>query len=382
MASVQSAVPSEGRIPELDGLRGLAILLVILCHYIANSQHASLGFWLHHLLSAFTVGWSGVDLFFVLSGFLIGGILLDARGSPSYFGTFYLRRVHRILPIYYAWLILYIGVVVGAVLFFHGRSSITGRDLAAVPYYFVFLQNVIYAPTPFQWEWLVVTWSLAVEEQFYLLAPPLIRFLSVRRLVIVLGTVICAAPLLRLFAFRYLTKHDYLAQMAMPCRADALALGILAAVAWRWPAFRGFLKRHPGVLQRTFAYMMIGLTVLLWWLVRPISVVTVTIGYSWLAGFYTCLLLLVLSQPEGVVAQVMRWRWLRELGGISYGVYLIHLTINMLAHKVLLNSPPSISNLEGLGVTMLALCVTLFLAGLSWRFFEKPLIRRGHRYTY
>jgi peptidoglycan/LPS O-acetylase OafA/YrhL len=76
---VSPALNLSGRIPELDGLRGLAILLVILCHYLGNPDHAPLGFWPHRFLAGFAAGWSGVDLFFVLSGFLIGGILLDAR---------------------------------------------------------------------------------------------------------------------------------------------------------------------------------------------------------------------------------------------------------------------------------------------------------------
>jgi peptidoglycan/LPS O-acetylase OafA/YrhL len=97
---VSSPIPS-GRIPELDGLRGFAILLVIICHYVANADHARLGFWPHHILNILAIGWSGVDLFFVLSGFLIGGILLEARTAPNYFRAFYMRRVHRILPIYY-----------------------------------------------------------------------------------------------------------------------------------------------------------------------------------------------------------------------------------------------------------------------------------------
>ena len=83
------------RIPEFDGLRGLAILLVILCHYVGNPGHSPLGFLPNRFLLAFTVGWSGVDLFFVLSGFLIGGILLDARNISNYFRAFYMRRVFR-----------------------------------------------------------------------------------------------------------------------------------------------------------------------------------------------------------------------------------------------------------------------------------------------
>src|SRR5712692_4347025 len=85
---------ASSRIPELDGLRGLAILLVVICHYLGTSEHAPLGYYPSRFLSALSIGWSGVDLFFVLSGFLIGGILLDARNSPRYFQGFYLRRVH------------------------------------------------------------------------------------------------------------------------------------------------------------------------------------------------------------------------------------------------------------------------------------------------
>src|SRR5580704_97642 len=105
---VRSYDPGNRRIPELDGLRGLAILLVIICHYVAGASHPPLGFVADHLITILDLGWSGVDLFFVLSGFLIGGILLGSRNSPNYFRTFYLRRAHRILPVYYSWILLYV----------------------------------------------------------------------------------------------------------------------------------------------------------------------------------------------------------------------------------------------------------------------------------
>jgi peptidoglycan/LPS O-acetylase OafA/YrhL len=107
-----SGADAKARIPELDGLRGLAILLVIVCHYVGNPEHSPLGFLAHRFLLAFTIGWSGVDLFFVLSGFLIGGILLDARDSPNYFRAFYMRRVFRILPIYYLWTLFFVITVI------------------------------------------------------------------------------------------------------------------------------------------------------------------------------------------------------------------------------------------------------------------------------
>jgi len=380
---------SQQRTPELDGLRGMAILLVILCHYIGNAQHAQLGFFLDHLFTCMTAGWSGVDLFFVLSGFLIGGILLDARESPRYFKTFYLRRVHRILPLYYSWILLYV-LVVSVIVFLVHRPvyvlpegvRITTRDFYAVPNYLVFIQNMLYSPTRFEWIWLIVTWSLAVEEQFYLVAPPLIRYVSLKVLVILLASTIFVAPILRYVSFVYLTDFQRLYQFAMPCRADALSLGILAAIAWRWDPFRAFLAKHPAVLPRAVIYLGLLVFAEVWWLVRPPNLVTVTIGYTSLAFLYVCLLLLVLSQTSSTAAHVTRYAWLRALGGISYCVYLIHMAINSLAHRILLHDEPRIYDWKGVIITGGALVLSISLASLSWKFVEKPLLRRGHRFSF
>src|SRR5664279_3497955 len=103
---------STKRIPELDGLRGVAILMVVLCHYIASSDLSGFSEYPRRFCRLFSIGWSGVDLFFVLSGFLIGVILLESRDSTRYFSTFYLRRTHRILPIYYGWLLFFTAFIV------------------------------------------------------------------------------------------------------------------------------------------------------------------------------------------------------------------------------------------------------------------------------
>lgn len=371
-----------GRVPELDGLRGLAISLVIVCHYVGGAVHAPLGFWMHHLLSVLAVGWSGVDLFFVLSGFLIGGILLDERKSPRYFSTFYARRVYRIFPIYYLWLGIFALLAAGALWLAPGRYAVETKDLTQLPYYLLYLQNMRYALTPFQWIWLSVMWSLAVEEQFYLVAPPLIRFFSERKvLVILLGTML-VVPVLRLIALRFLPDGTFVAVLATPCRADALAAGVLLAIVWRKQWFRDFLASRPGFLKRSLLILALGFAALLWWLAHPINVVTVTIGYTWLAIFYSCLLLTAISQPQGRLASIMRVKWLRRLGMISYCVYLVHATINQFAHRLILHDAPEVYNLAGVGVTLLALAMSLAVASMSWKFFEKPLLMRGHRYQY
>jgi peptidoglycan/LPS O-acetylase OafA/YrhL len=376
-----SLTRSAYRVPELDGLRGFAIALVIVCHYVGNAGHAPLGFWTDRVLSALSVGWSGVDLFFVLSGFLIGGILIEVRGSPHYFRAFYMRRVFRILPIYYLWILLYAAVVLAMLAFFPGRSIVSASDLLRVPYQLLFLQNIFIGMASFPWTWFVVTWSLAVEEQFYLVAPVLIRFASRRVLVRILIAVICLAPVIRFLIYRS-TGNPFSASMPMPCRADALSWGILLAVAWRSDAFRAFLQANEDLLRRSFTVLLLGFAALLWWLAHPAGMVTLTIGLSWVAAFYACLLLLVVSQTDTSIASFFRWSKLQSLGTISYCVYILHDTVNLFSHRLLLQASPQIYNWEGIAVTMLALCLTLSASCLSWRFFEKPLLRRGHAYSY
>jgi peptidoglycan/LPS O-acetylase OafA/YrhL len=376
------ALNLSGRIPELDGLRGLAILLVILCHYVGGVDHGPAGFWARRFFATIAIGWSGVDLFFVLSGFLIGGILLDARNSPHYFRAFYMRRVFRILPIYYVWTLLFAVTVLISLAYFPSRLGVTSADLQRVPIQLLFLQNVFIGMPPFQWTWFVVTWSLAIEEQFYLLAPPLIRFFSLRKFVTFLGATVVLAPLLRILIFRYWSPGTYLCAYLMPCRADALSCGMLLAVAWRDSRFREFVHLRGAILRRLLVVLLLGLGGLLWWLAHPMNAVTLVIGLSWLAFFYSALLLTVVSQPAGWLAGVMRWKWLRWLGGVSYCVYLLHDTFKFFAHRIFLHAEPQIYSAKGVGVSLFALALTLAVATLSWRYFEKPLVRRGHGYSY
>ncbi len=379
----RAAAPvASGRVPELDGLRGLAILLVFLSHYLSGSEHSQLPSRLRQMISATSVGWSGVDLFFVLSGFLIGGILLEARNSPNYFRTFYLRRVHRILPIYYVWILLYAALAGAAVLAAAFPYPVTSQDLLQVPIQILFLQNMQFEVRPFQFTWFMVTWSLAVEEQFYLLAPPLIRFLSLRRVVYALAGAIVLAPFVRLYVFYHVAPGTLAPAFLLPGRADTLACGVLLAIAWRQAAFRAYLATHRTLLQGALLILVLGVGVMLPRLVGSITLLRATLGYSWFAALYSCLLIVVLSHTQGWLAAIMRWKALRSLGNISYCVYLIHLTFLLLAHRVILHAGPQLHNLKGISVTILAAGLTLGVAMLSWRYFEKPLIRRGHAYSY
>ena len=169
------------RHPELDGLRGCACLLVLAFHYLYQSlENDSPSKWKGSLLATLHLSWTGVDLFFVLSGFLLGGILLRHREAPNLFKVFYLRRACRILPLYFSWLSLFafLSLILPATRF----QCLNNARIPSWPYW-VFCQNIFMAiKSSVGCTWLAPTWSLAVEEQFYLVLPLLITRVPHRHL--------------------------------------------------------------------------------------------------------------------------------------------------------------------------------------------------------
>src|ERR1044072_3335666 len=209
------------RIPQLDALRGIAILLVIAWHYLANAEGVSPGSTLAYAQAVFRLTWSGLDLFFVLSGFLIGGILLDNRTATNYFRVFYVRRFYRILPLYAVVLAAFYLLPLGPWL----------KDRAAPWWgYATLTQNFWMAQTGrFSPNFLNVTWSLAIEEQFYLTLPLIIRLTPPRRLPQIALACAVTAPLLRTALYLWHPYGAVAAYVLMPCRMDALMLGVFGA---------------------------------------------------------------------------------------------------------------------------------------------------------
>jgi peptidoglycan/LPS O-acetylase OafA/YrhL len=372
------------RIPELDGLRGMAIFLVMAGHYAVTIEGSHIG---SILRASLNLSWTGVDLFFVLSGFLIGGILLDHRESPSYFRTFYTRRFFRIVPVYYAWISIYILLVTlgAAFLRAHARTGTFQTFDRGILSHFLFLQNFGYPLTStLSYAWLAAMWSLAVEEQFYLVSPLLVRFVSLRSLTWVLAIVICCAPLLRILGrIGYLPflGSGNVPYQAMPCRADALALGMLAALFWRDPQARSWLSANTKKLYGAFGVLLAGVAILWRWFPNFVSLGEETIGYTWIALFYTVVLLLSLLSSSGPIARVARMGWLRELGKLSYCIYIIHVAVGFFCFRIW-HTTVGLSFTHDLAITLLAVGITYTIAKLSWIFFEHPLLRRGHRYSY
>lgn len=370
---VRSPPDFSRRIPQLDGLRGVAIALVIVYHYVTFSVRYGDHAVANVLVRLVSFGWSGVDLFFVLSGFLIGGILLDARGARNYFRVFYLRRVCRIFPLYFALL----GTSFAAMQFSQLRPLFELR----IPWlaYVTFCQNFWMAFTTVALTGaLNPTWSLAVEEQFYLAIPVLIYVARPKRLVWLLGGGIVLAPLIRL-TIRLINPDLTMADFVLlPCRMDALLLGVAAAYFVRAAGAWEILCQRRTQLWTAMEVLTVACALIVLPALTPgtsPSLLLQVVGYDCLDLLYVCLLLACLVDER--LARALKTRWLMELGSIAYGVYLLNVPVFRAVEKFIAGPP-------GLRVpkALLALALTIALAKASWEWFEKPLVRLGHKAQY
>jgi peptidoglycan/LPS O-acetylase OafA/YrhL len=251
------SVKPDSRIPALDGLRGIASLMVVAYHFGPHivREDASQFQFLHRFPGLW---FKGVDLFFVLSGFLISGILVNARHSPRYFRTFYARRVFRIFPLYYAVLLAY-----GVVLLLHANPQWRLFE-EPLPFwtYVLYLQNfAMAAANSFGAIWMAGSWSLAVEEQFYLTLPAIIRWVDDRGLAKFALAGFVAAPLLRglIQRFRFLPgESNY---VLLPTTVDDLAVGVLVMLLLR--------HRRTWLIERRRAIGWLAVGLFLAWSVYP-----------------------------------------------------------------------------------------------------------------
>jgi peptidoglycan/LPS O-acetylase OafA/YrhL len=294
--------------PELNTVRGIAVLMVFLFHGFEDftPAGANIPAWEHAFLSVMSLGWMGVNLFFVLSGFLITGILLDSVNRPQYYTRFYRRRALRIFPAYY--LLLAVLVLVGRLSFVRQHTSLAFAGLSLV-----YLSNITpllgvardYAPL----------WSLAVEEHFYLIWPTVVKVLTRRGLAIA-ATIICLCePVLRTLAVArgglWWGPYTWLS-------ADGLALGALLAIFARskWNS-RGNLLKLAGLSA------FVGVIALTVSLGVPrfvtVSLRATSVNYGSLS-----VLAFALWLGTGKLWRLVNLRVLSLYGFISYGFYLIH----------------------------------------------------------
>lgn len=346
--------------PELDGLRALAILAVLAFHLETP--------WV-------SLGWAGVPLFFVLSGFLITGILLDAKGGPGYLRNFYARRALRIFPIYYVTLF---AVAVVALLL--------GQNVDSLPLYLIYAQNYLLGATNFSPDFPVAfnhSWSLAIEEQFYLLWPLIVLWLS-RRKLLVLTIVLFALGFSSRAVLLVTTGNAALMEASLPGQLDALSAGAGLAVLLR----SGFTVRE--IAPKAWWVLMVSagaLAILIghngldsyWhpesWALHPYNLPTLSL----LALFFASLIAVALRGTP-VLSTLSRAAPLRHIGKISYGLYMYHFPIFVVVDKTLWSLFPGEPGIVGPAHPVLKIVLTYLVALASWRLVESPLLRLKDRF--
>src|SRR5688500_4194322 len=373
--------PEAGLIPALDGLRGIAIILVMLHHFTSYRPTSGLDALIGSVLF---FCWTGVDLFFVLSGFLITGILVDTRGSERYFTTFYARRTLRIFPLYYLVLLLAFVVLpkfpaVHPVLV----GQVGSVDLPPQWPYWSYLTNFAIADGGWVHGWVDVAWSLAIEEQFYLVWPLMIWLCPPRLVAPLCAVILVAEPVARVYARA--TDVPSLSVYVLPWfRLDGFATGALLAVAQRRGALPLLDRWVPivvigGVAGIIVCTIMGGHT---WWWNRWMQ----QYGYSLIAITAGAMLVRAINRPaDSLWPRMLSAGWLRAFGKYSYALYLIHAPVMRAVREYILN-PQEYETIAPWNAQVLfygaATAPAFALAWLSWRLFEAPILRLKARFPY
>jgi peptidoglycan/LPS O-acetylase OafA/YrhL len=380
-------------LPALDGLRGLAILMVLLHHlsepflFISNPWRK---------LPVFTFGgWTGVDLFFVLSGFLITGILWESRSSANYFRNFYARRTLRLFPLYYGVLILIFFVLPLLAPIAIAGSARAGQWAGSIEelrgIFLVALRGPLFASH---------FWSLAVEEHFYLAWPLLIRRLRHSALIKLTIALMIAPFFIRLCLLHFASPVGI--YVLTPCRMDGLAMGSFVALFMRKPsglqALRSWIRvAFPAIFFLWFALYLYQRGA---WL--QYGVLQQTIGYSLTAALFACLLIQTLTEKRW--AALFSHGSLRFFGKFSYGIYVIHVlafhyieqlfSLGRPGHFSIVGNillagtesrgqwPRTVVTLDGICFVALAVTSSVLGAMVSWYLIELPFLNLKRFFPY
>jgi peptidoglycan/LPS O-acetylase OafA/YrhL len=337
-------------IPSLDGIRAFAVTIVLLYHARAAFDGTLLAPLVH-------CGWVGVDLFFTLSGFLITRILISSDERPGYFRNFYIKRALRIWPLYYT-LVLVAFLVSG-----FGRHT---RPDSWWPY-LTLTQNLFVAA--FGLEVLRVTWSLAIEEQFYLAWPICIRLAGAKWLPAACAVLLVAEPFAR---SEYLAKHNSLEMYLRTfTHLDGIVFGSLLALILMWPGL-GKERLKPWF----WLALVAGIAGTIMTIAPTAAGDQHSIFLFSFLGLASAGLIGLCVVAAFPLAFLLELRLVRYLGRISYGVYLMHIPLFDLMDRSL-----GRFHLPMMALLACKLLGTIILASASWHFFESRLIALGPRWT-
>lgn len=367
MSKNESAISFRGHIPALDGVRGIAILTVLLSHFLQRGYFPT-----ERLFYIFQNGWMGVDLFFVLSGFLITGILLDARDSPGYFSGFYRRRLLRIFPLYY-----FVVLLTWLTVVFVEQAPERLRGYDSFVWYFTFTPNIAMGLKN-DWLWhseifnLNHLWSLAIEEQFYLFWPLLLRFMSLRGLAVLCLVLLGMGTGLRnMTDFVTGTEFSVAAYTLTFCRMDGLAAGSFVAVALRLGWFQA-LPFKFWIARMAFCWSG-------WEILQIFLHGTEHRLYTLSPILFSALLLLALNpRANSMTRRVCETPFLMHIGKYSYALYVFHHMFEYAWKRGFgdwLAASAWHPVLAQTSYILLAFGGTYLLARASWAWIERPFLR-------
>ena len=378
--SVAEASPYARHLPALDGVRGFAVLGVACSHLFPATPHSSFEAFVHN---SFAFGASGVDLFFVLSGFLITGILYDSLPDPGFFRKFYARRVLRIFPLYYGVLAAFaVAALIFGLNFHHELLSLA-----------LYLQNSnliaqrirdYTGPTALP---LPHFWSLAIEEQFYLVWPVTVFLLRTRhRLLIFCAAALFICPVLRAFLFLHSVNY-YIVETNTLCRSDSLLAGAALALLFR-------SRLHDRVLRAAAWTFFAGAisVVLLSYASSHGPFLNTATGYLFFLAFNFSAIalasvgLIALSLRSSLVSHLCTLHPMRWLGKYSYGIYVLHLILfsyldEPLRHFFSTHFTPN-KGVEVVTTGVLILLLSLIAAYLSYHPYEQHFLRLKRYFDY
>jgi peptidoglycan/LPS O-acetylase OafA/YrhL len=347
----------------------------VITFHVGSSEPSTV---LPHVAQCLGFGWCGVDLFFVLSGFLITGILLDTKGTPQAWRNFYARRVLRIFPLYYLTLVVYFHLLPAAahLLSRHGRYLRTEEA-----WYWLYVCN--WSPSlGMAHEQLTHLWSLSIEEQFYVFWPLLVFSLSRRRVELLCTAMIVLTPCIRMAGILTVADSGPLLYRNTLCRIDTLAFGALCALLVREPLhLRVALRARPILLTAAGIGVAVSIAMGGTSSYRPPMNV---IGFTSLAILFAYFVLWAQEGGAGVRA-VLRSSGMRSIGKYSYAMYIFHVPIVAAVRRgfdVSRTHDPL-----GFGVLLaaeIAAAAALSYAGgfISWRLFENRFLQLKSRFEY
>jgi peptidoglycan/LPS O-acetylase OafA/YrhL len=370
------------RIKELDGLRGIAILLVMAFHIFKRAAYFTKHETLLFISELSYIGWMGVDIFFCLSGFLITSILLRTKTDAHYFRNFYARRILRIFPLYY-----FVIIVISILLPWLDPGHVPSLPVI-LPFLLTYLQNWMeffkIASLPLS---LGITWSLAIEEQFYFMWPAVVYYNTTERLIKICLGIISLSFIARAVSIFFTPDTQEIASFFYPnllTRFEELAFGALLGILMSHPNWKERI-RSSAFLIFLLPFSAFGILCITLFpsLVPYYSDFSLTLwAYTLIPIFSAGLIAMLVTHPEGSpLRRLFRSAPLQFFGKYSYAMYLLHMPITLVLVDLL-----DSTHLKGwriyFGYIFLVYAITAVLSLITWNLLEKPMLNLKKYFEY